>query len=158
MEAIRGYLLSVTAAAVICAVVSALLGKKGTISAMGKLLTGIFLAITVISPLAKIQLSNADALWDDLSVDAAAAVAAGEEAANNELRAGIKSQTEAYILDKAASYAAELTVEVTLSDDDPPLPCAVRLTGSVSPYAKRQLQQLIAEDLGIPKEAQTWIG
>ena len=158
MEAIRGYLLSVTGAAVICAVVSALLGKKGTISAMGKLLTGIFMAITVISPLAKIQLSNADALWDDLSVDAAAAVAAGEEAANIELRAGIKSQTEAYILDKAASYAAELTVEVTLSDDDPPLPCAVRLTGSVSPYAKRQLQQLIAEDLGIPKEAQTWIG
>lgn len=158
MEAIRGYLLSVTAAAVICAVVSALLGKKGTISAMGKLLTGIFMAITVISPLAKIQLSNADALWDDLSVDAAAAVAAGEEAANNELRAGIKSQTEAYILDKAASVNVEVTVTVELSGEDPPVPERITIRGNVSPYARGQLENAITEDLGVAKENLIWIG
>ena len=158
MGEIRGYLISVTAAAILCAVASTLLGKKGTIGTIGKLLCGIFLAITVVSPLTRVQLRSGYELWDDLSADAAAAVASGEAAAYDELRAGIKARTEAYILDKAAFYAAELSVEVTLSDEDPPIPCAVRLTGSVSPYAKQRLQQDISEELGIPKEAQIWIG
>lgn len=158
MEAVKTYLLSVTAAAVICGIVKALLGDKGTLGAVGKLLTGIFLAMTVIRPLVSLELEDLSDFWEDISLDASAAVTEGENASAQALRERIKTETESYILDKAASFAVQLTVEVTLSDEDIPVPSAVRLTGNVSPYAKLQLQQTISEDLGIPEEAQTWIG
>lgn len=158
MESIEKYLLSVTAAAILCAVVTALLGKKGTVAAVGKLICSVFLALTVIRPWASVRLGDLDLYFSSMSMGASAAVESGEKAARDALRAGIKERTEAYILDKAAALSAALAVEVTLSEDDPPVPCAAKLTGAVSPYAKYQLQNYLSEELGIPKEAQTWIG
>lgn len=157
MESIEKYLLSVTAAAVICAVVTTLLGKKGTVATVGKLICSIFLALTVISPWASVQLGDLDSYFGSLSFDASSAVQSGQSAARDALRAGIKERTEAYILDKATALSAALTVEVTLSEEDPPVPCAAKLTGAVSPYAKFQIQSYLSDELGIPKEAQTWI-
>ena len=68
----------------------------------------------------------------------------------------ISEQTEAYILDKAADLHANLHVEVTVGEDN--LPTAVTLSGEASPYARRQIQAIIANDLGISKENQKWIG
>ena len=65
----------------------------------------------------------------------------------------IKQRTQAYILDKAQALNTVLEVEVTLSDDDIPVPLKVRLKGKISPYAKGRLQATIAEDLGIEKVA-----
>ena len=55
MDSIRQYLLSITAAAVICAIINALSGKKGTTSAVVKLLSGLFLTLSVISPLLNLE-------------------------------------------------------------------------------------------------------
>ena len=59
-------------------------------------------------------------------------------------------------MDKAESLGAELTVEVTLSDDELMVPCAVKLSGAISPYAKKVLSDTIAKDLGIQVEEQIW--
>ena len=158
MEAVCRYLVSVTAAAIICGIINSVLEKSKTAAAIGKLLTGLFLAITVISPLIKIELSDFLMYTDALSADAQMAVSAGETAADNVLREIIISKTEAYILDKATSLDASLTVKVELSDGDPPQPSAVQLFGTISPYAKAQLTRYITEQLGIPKEAQQWNG
>ena len=68
----------------------------------------------------------------------------------------IKERTQSYILDKAQSLNAVLDVEVTLSDDEIPVPVKVCITGKVSPYARGRLENLIIEDLGIEKENQIW--
>lgn len=157
MQAIRQYIISVTVAALICAVLIGLLGKKGTAAAVGKLLAGVFLSIAVISPLTDFRISDLTGYVDALSTDADDAVQTGTKAAQQALAEGIKSRSEAYILDKAAELNVQVTVEVRLTEDDPPVPCAVRIQGDVSPSAKAGLSRLIADDLGIAKEAQEWI-
>lgn len=156
IEGIKSYLLGVFAAAIICAIVTRLMGDKGTHGAIAKLIAGLFLAFTVIHPVASVDLSGLTDWADGYSDDASEAVAAGESQMKSALAAGIKSRTEAYILDKAAALNVELKVEVTLSDDDIPVPTDISLFGKVSPYAKARLQAIISEDLGIEKERQTW--
>lgn len=156
MESIREYLLCITAAAIVCSITVGLMGKKGAYGALIKLLTGLFLTVTVISPWTKLDLADISAYTEGLSIDAGDAVAHGESVANEATAAIIKSQTEAYILDKAASMDLDIEVEVTLSSEAPPVPATVSVTGEVSPYAKERLRQCIANDLGIPEENQSW--
>lgn len=153
----RKYLLSVICASIITAVLNSLSEKKTSPYAMIRLLCGLFMALTVISPLVSIRLTDYVEYFENFSSDADRLVLSGEVMAQNELRSIIKSKTEAYILDKAVSMDTVLNVEVTLNNDDPPIPCGVTLTGSVSPYSKDVLSRLIASDLGIAKEDQVWI-
>ncbi len=156
MDALGPYLLRVTAAAILCAILKSLLGKEGTPAAMGKLLCGVFLAVTVLHPLTALRMGSLQVFSQDIAWEASQAVAQGESDAAQALRAGIKQRVEAYILDKAASLGAELTVEVTLTKDAPPAIAQARLAGKISPYAKAQLSDILTRELGIPKEAQQW--
>ena len=90
--------------------------------------------------------------------DAQQAIQSGVADTSNTLKQIIKDKTEAYILDKAASLGVDLQVDVILSDTAPPLPVEVLLIGAASPYAKAQLSTMIADELGIAKEAQRWTG
>lgn len=157
MEQIRQYLLSVIGAAILCGIVNSLIGKKSAHAAIIKLISGLCMTFTVISPLLKVQMNDYSDYFNSFADDAEKVVASGEEIAAKELRAIIKGRTEAYILDKAASLGLDVEVEVTLSNDIPPLPCAVTISGSASPYSKNALAQYIANDLGIPKEDQIWM-
>ena len=157
MEQIRQYLLSVIAAAILCGIVNTIIGKKGAYFAIVRLICGLFMALTVISPLVKIQLNDLTDYVNGLSWQANTAVANGEAMALDEMGAIIKAQTEAYILDKAVSMELDIDVEVTLSSEMPPIPCTVTVKGAVSPYAKEVLRKYIANDLGIPEEDQLWI-
>ena len=78
--------------------------------------------------------------------------------AEDAYRSGIKQRTESYILEKARSLGTEVTVEVTLSTEEMPVPIGVTLTGSISPYAKEQLAQMMEQELGINRKEQIWIG
>lgn len=158
MDGVREYFLSVTAAAVICACIRSLVGEKGPAAGVVKLICGLFLAFTVIRPVADIEIEDLTLFTADITEDAQAAVSEGEEFLRESIAGIIKTETEAYILDKAKALSAELQVEVRVSDDPQPVPEEVRITGSVSPYVKAQLQSIIADDLGIPKEDQVWIG
>ena len=156
MESVKTYLLSIVAAAVVCGIITRLVGEKGTQGAMVKLIAGLFLAFTVIRPVADIRL---DTLTDftDLYTDAGVQAAAeGERMTKDALRSSIKAQTEAYILDKAAGLDLNLEVEVTVSQDEIPVPNAVRLSGKASPYAKSRLQEIITQEIGVDKENQLW--
>ena len=158
MEQIRQYILSVTASAVLCGIISGLLGKKGTTAAIGRLLCGIFLAITVLKPLMTLSISEITSFTDSYTADARAAAESGEELANDAMGDIIMQQTQAYILDKADALGVSVSVEVQLSKDTPPIPESVTISGSISPYQRKQLSSLLEEDLGIPEENQVWIG
>lgn len=123
---------------------------------MGKLICGLFLAYTVLSPISRVDFSNLPDFSLGYMGDAEDAAAMGENLARDSMADIIKEETEAYILDKAADLHANLHVEVTVGEDN--LPTAVTLSGEASPYARRQIQAIIANDLGIAKENQKWIG
>lgn len=157
MNWIRQYLLSVTVVTIICAIVKALIDHKNGSGKIIKLLTGIFVTIVVITPLGKLEFANIQDYIQNFTAEAEAAAATGTQYRQSELRRIIKSQTEAYILDKAASLGAELQVEVYVDEGNPPLPCAVTLDiTKLAPYAREQLKQYIAHELGIPEEQQVW--
>ena len=156
IENLRTYLLSILSAALITAFINKLMGEKGTLSALTKLIGGLFLTFTLIGPVANINLSGFTNWTQDYQRDAQKMVTEGQSQTKNALAQLISQRTQAYILDKAQALNTALEVEVTLSDDEIPIPVKVRLAGKVSPYAKGRLQAMLEEELGIEKENQIW--
>lgn len=156
MELIREYLLSVTAAALLCGIMQSFAGEKTSSAGILRLVCGIFLSFTVIRPIADIQFKEISVFPSDIMADAKSTVEEGEDYARRAMARLIKEEAEAYILDKARSLGAELSVDVTVSNDEPPVPMAVTLIGQVSPYVKQQLMRTMETDLGIPEEDQQW--
>lgn len=156
IEGVREYLLGIFAAAMVCAIVTRVIGEKGTVGAVVKLVAGLFLAFTVIQPWVDIRLDAVLDLAQNQSAAGQEAALAGQLLSRETMGAVIKERTEAYILDKATEMNVVLKVEVTLSDEEIPCPESVRLTGNVSPYAKARLQDIMLNDLGIMKEQQIW--
>lgn len=154
MNGLIQYILSVTAAAILTAIVRDLAGQ-GNMRKLVEFIGGIFMALTLISPLMKLELPDVENWLGTYAADGEAAAAVGEEMAGDAARAVIKARVEAYILDKAAVYSAAPTVEVELDAEG--LPAAVTVAGDISPYAKARLAQMMEADLGLGEEAQTWI-
>lgn len=150
----KQYILTVVAAAILVSILQSLAGQ-GAMGSMVKLIGGIFMALTVISPLVKMELPDPVQWFSVLSAEGASAAAEGNAMANDATRSIIKTQVEAYILDKAASYDASLSVETVL--DETGVPVMVTLTGAISPYAKARMARMLEDDLGLGKEAQQWI-
>lgn len=153
METVRDYLLSITAAALVCGCINSLAAGNGTISKILKLLCGLFLAASVIKPVVDIKITDVYRFTDQLALDANYAVSDGEQMAMDEMKRIIKEKTETYILDKAKTLGADLNVEVIL---DGVVPVGVMLTGDISPYAKVNLCETISQELGIPLKEQVW--
>lgn len=153
MEALRQYVISVVAAALLCGIFRNILGDGAT-GRILKLVCGLFLAYAVLQPLGRLDVTGEirDFLPD---IDQAEqAVAAGEAFSQDAMTRLIKTETAAYILDKATALGLEVTVEVTLDEEN--RPAAVSITGEASPQERRKLASILALDLGIPKEAQQW--
>lgn len=154
MGEIRQYLFSVLCIVVICGLVEMLFA--GTARSIMKFITGLMVTIVAMSPILRGEfLLEAD--WDRIVIDQQWAVNDGEAAAQNALGAYIKGDTETYILGKASELGAEILVDVELDNASPPIPSAVTVKGTVSPYAKRQLTDCIERDLGIDEDQQRWI-
>ena len=157
MNAIRSYLLSLTAAALLTSLVMALV-PKGGVKRIAGVMCGLYMVLTALSPLTKLDAQ-------DLSRAAAKAALESEEVRtgvavqNQELQAAIISQTMgAYILDKAASLGLTLTAEVSVTvTPSGAFADAVTLTGDVPQNEKQLLTWYIEENLAIPEERQTWI-
>ena len=158
MNDIRQYLIRVTAAAIVCGIVTVITGKKGSIPAVIRVMSSLMLATVVIAPLVRLRFPELTDLRNHINSEGNSFVEEGKLSSKEALAAIIKQETEAYILDKATSVGAEITVCVSLSDDVLPVPKHVQISGAVSPYGKTWLQKIIHEELGIPLEEQKWIG
>lgn len=157
MIEIREYLLSVTAAAIVCSIVKHLAGDKNTAGKITKVVAGIFLTVTIVSPIKEVQLRNVNELLDDYRIMASDIAQSGVDMANAAMGDIIKEKTEAYILEEAKKMEVDISVEVKLCDSNPPEPDQVIITGIVSPYKKNVLSQYISDNLGISREKQKWI-
>lgn len=156
MDGIRQYIVSAVAAGVICAMGKALLPGRGLAARLFRLVCGIFLTSVLLSPIKKLDFSSFSHILTDFAREGDRAVQAGEMLAREAKADIIKSEVEAYILDKARQLNGALEVEVLLDEDASPV--EVTLTGTISPYGKGVLSAYMEEELGITRENQTWIG
>lgn len=156
MYGVRAYLLSVCGAALICAIAKRFVDNRGPAAGVGKLLIGSFLVLTVLKPISALKLDFLESFTLNIQEDALYAVRQGEENTYQALSENIKQRTAAYILQRAQELNVDLDIEVVVSNDDIPIPEKIYLSGTVAPFAKRQLQLMIEQDLGIAKECQIW--
>ena len=156
MNEIQKYVTSVICASVICAVTLNTGVNNGTHGTLIRMLAGLFMVVTVVSPIADLRIEQAFSYIEDLPYSVGLSVAEGKLATDYETSKIIKQQAETYIGSKAAELGVDAQVEVTLTDSMPSIPYEVRISGNVSPYARTQLKRIIENDLGIPEEKQLW--
>ena len=157
MDAVRGYLLCVIGAALICAVVQQFLTEKSAHLPLVKMICGLIMVLSVLSPLVNLSDFAPFSWTHEFANQADTAVVSGQQISYDALSEVILKRLEAYILDEARTLGAELTVTIELADGTLPTPHAVIIQGDVSPFAKNKLQSIIESELGISKENQKWI-
>ena len=156
MGAITEYLISITAAVLICAAAKHLIGDKTSIGKLLNVICGVFTAITVISPLTDFEIQDITDKIESYISNGEGYVFAGTEYAENTMEEIIKQQIETYILDEADKLSADIQATVILSSDQSYIPHSVKLSGAVSPYQKKLLSEYMEDTLGIAKENQQW--
>ena len=156
MEAIKQYVISITAAAILCILAPSIFSSNNTYTGAVKFLCSLIFMIILVSPWKNFRLEEYDWFWESAFADAKAAVDEGVFAFNDLQAAGIKEKTAAYILDKAKEYDLELDIQVELDDSSPPMPENIIISGISTPLQKQQLRQIVSRDLDIPKERILW--
>lgn len=149
--------IKILSAALICTLLSPLI-RKSTSAELLKRICGVFMAAILLSCIRQIP---AEKLWEPVLADCREVYVhteAGEAQARRELEGIIKGSCEAYILDKAAQLGADISVYIRLSKEDVPVPESISISGTLSPYAKSELEKLLTEQMGIPGRDQHWIG
>ena len=154
MEWITRYLMSVIAAAILCAAAKSFLSSKGTASAMVKMMCGLFLAITMIAPWNGVDWNVLRVNQDEL--EGIEAIEAGANYSQSAIEDLVRENIKAHILDKAAYLEMSIDVQVDVGAQYPPIPEKITITGAVSPYAKKVLSKYIESELGVPEEKQIW--
>ena len=157
MGDMKSYILSILLSALMCAIVKKILIGSGVAATVAKALCSIFMVLSLTQPFFGFSIPDWDKLVDGVASEADSAVSVGVNYAGDMQKAIITRQLQTYIMDKAAQYDASISVDITLSDDPMPVPVTIAITGSISPYGKRQLQTVIEQYLGVSKENQQWI-
>ena len=156
MESIRQYIIGVVAAALLCGIVSCLVHEKTAVGASVKFISGLLMVLAVMKPWTNLSADLLTDWKDSISADGKEFASAGQKNAKDAYMASIKHQLETYIQDEARSLGADITAEVTLAEDDVPVPSRVVLFGDISPSGKQKMTSLITERLGISREEQIW--
>ena len=155
MDGLREYVIRVVAAALISGVVIRLTEGIGS-GEIIRMLCGLFMTLILLQPI----ISRRELQWEfmlpQIRRQAEENVLEGVAAAEKIRQEFIMRQAETYISNRAAEMDTEIQAEIMLGEDN--LPESVVLTGAVSPLNKSRLTQIIASELGIPRERQEWIG
>ncbi len=123
---------------------------KGTIRSTLQFLCGLLLILVTIAPITKINLGDIDlALPEMPQMDAPVC----DPALANQ----VAEECQAYVETKAHTMGYTIRATVTVNRDTPyPYPESIALCGEISESAKEKLSQIIAKDMAIPLERQTW--
>ena len=154
MDAIGKYLISITAAAVICSIIRGFSEKLSVSKALVVMITNLFLLVTIISPIRKIRISDISIFPKEMITDGSAYIQEGTKLAEVAKEQIIQKEIEAYILDRAQAIGLRVDVEVLLDETD--LPTHIIIQGTASPYMQQQLSNEIQSQLGIEQENLEW--
>ena len=153
----QAYLLRVTAAAILGALLRKLAPKNGAGQAT-RLGAGLLVLLVALKPLAEADLAGAALELGRLGASDVLSTEALDVTANSLLAGLIRDETETYILDKADTLGLSIRAEVeTKMSEGYPVPWSVRLYGEPTEPQKTALSKVLEEELGIPAARQEWI-
>ena len=157
IEAVRGYLLRLTAGAFFSAGVLALI-PKGTPKKAAAVLCGLVMLLLALTPLAQLDYDALSEAISRLELEKEEA-RTGIEIQNQELVASIISgRVQTYILDKASSLGMQISVELEMETRAATLyPSGVTIRGAATPTQKQQLQTYLEQTFAIAPERQVWL-
>ena len=158
MTKLSSFILCIGTAAVMIGILTDLTNPKTGPGIILRISAGLFLMIQIWTLFQNFQVDSWYEYISAVETQSDAAIRQGTTFASDQMSQIIKEKAGTYILDIAREYGTDLAVEVEVDESDIPVPTGVRLTGNISPYAKKQLQQMIETELNIPKERQQWIG
>lgn len=153
MSFLRQWLLGITAAALAVALAQALT-PEGTVKKLLRLTGGLVLLLAVVRPLKGLA-PEALPRPGDLVPSVETAETAGEEV----MKTLIAQKVGAYIVDKGSALGCPCTAQVTVAEDGSgwAVPWSVEVRGQWTAQEKKELSQLIARELNIPEERQTFL-
>lgn len=158
MGAVRGWLLTVIGASLICALADALM-PPGAVRRVGRLVCGLVLLGAILSPLTQLDLPGGQRWLEDYLASLEAREEDLTETVNSQMKVIIEREYAAYIVDKAArlGLTCDPRVECGLSEEGLYLPVRVRVTGALTEEERARIVGMIAEDLGVPESEQLYI-
>lgn len=155
MKTLASYLLAITVASMLCAIVGVFL-REGTASRVARFCVGLLVILCVAVPLSKLDLREIVELLDRQYATRDFDAEAYEERAAALLRAQVKESTERLILSQAQSLGAQLEISVTVSTEEFPQPLTVELIGAATPQQQTLLCDFLRDTLDIPPSRQKW--
>lgn len=152
-ELLRQWILGVTCAAMIAAMVQAFARKGGTGKAT-QLTAGLLVLLAAARPLAGLSAFDVSGALQDLQSRQETRADELTEENDRMMKALIEGKTEAYILDKAEEMGIDCGVFVTYARDESGAfaPARVTLAGALTAEEQRRLAGQITADLGIAGE------
>ena len=146
MQAMGQWVLCVTCAALLGALVCELTGK-GALGQVGRLASGLVLLWAVLSPLPGVEISHLFEPMEGIAYEIGQEQERLNERSGDVMCAVIEQESEAYILDKAQQLGLDCQVQVTCRQEEGMwLPWSVRVVGIPPSDA---LSRLMEEQLGI---------
>lgn len=149
------YVQGICCSALICGALGTIGGSGGGVR---KMVNGLFLIFVVIAPIRQFQVDQVLELPEQFYRKGESLAREGAASAQDEVKAVICGELEAYILVEAENLGAEVEVVQITLDEETYSPVEVALSGDVGPYQKQMLGLYLTEELGIGKERQLWNG
>ena len=156
MSLLRDWILSLSGAAVFCAVMTEIC-PKGTVKKVVHTLCGMVMALALLSPLMELDLGSYSLNLARYRAEGEKIVAGGKNMAETYSRTIIEEQCSAYILDKAAALGVGVEsagVSLRWSREGFWYPESCDIKGEYSPA----LSSAIEAELGIAPGSQKWSG
>lgn len=154
MDGVKNYLIAVCSAAILSAILKQLIGKSKMSSVTVNLLSGLFVAICIISPWKDFSLQDLE-IYNPLHTQSGQSyVETGKRITQNQIDAIITEKVESYILEKTNQLHLQVEVRVELAEDGVPFKSIV--SGKLSPEEKKTLSAFLEKEIGIQKEMQIW--
>jgi hypothetical protein len=154
VDGVKNYLIAVCSAAILSAILKQLIGKSKMSSVTVNLLSGLFVAICIISPWKDFSLQDLE-IYNPLHTQSGQSyVETGKRITQNQIDAIITEKVESYILEKTNQLHLQVEVRVELAKDGVQFKSIV--SGKLSPEEKKTLSAFLEKEIGIQKEMQIW--
>ncbi len=154
MDGLKAYLMSVFSAALLCAILKQIVGKEKPSGGTIHLLSGLFVAVCIISPWKNFSLQDLER-YNPLQIESGDMyVETGSEMTQARINAIIIEQTEAYIMEKANQMQVQVEVKVEVSDEG--IPVRAVISGDLSQIDREALSAFLVKEIGIQREMQIW--
>lgn len=155
-ELLRQWIIGVTCAAIVAALMQALT-PKGSAGKAGQLAAGLLLLLAAVKPLTGFSLAGAADALGELHLRQEEREAELTEENRQMLKARIEGETETYILDKARELGISCTAAVRCADEDGGYRLEqVILSGGMTEEQARTLSRKLESDLGLQSGQIRW--